>query len=168
MNNKTRTITLSALFSALCVVSLYIASVLPTGQLGITALASLFVAAAVVETGLGSGVSVFIISSALSVLMVPVKTAPFLYVMFFGYYPVVKNLVERIGRVALQWLAKLIIFNASLTLAFFTLKELFIAFTSRSYGNALLYIAGNAVFILFDFGYSKVILFYMERIHKRK
>ena len=167
MSKKTRTITLAALFSALCVVSLFIASVLPTGQLGLTAVASLFVAAAVVETGYGAGISVFIISSILGMLLVPNKTAPLLYLMFFGYYPVYKNLIERINRVILQWILKLIVFNASLTLAFYILGEMFIAFTGRSFGVYMLYIAGNAVFILFDYGYSKVISFYRERIHKK-
>ena len=168
MSKKTRTITLSALFSALCVVSLYFASVFPTGQLGLAAAASLFVAAAVAETGISSGVSVFIVSSALGMLLVPDRTAPLLYIMFFGYYPVVKRLVERIISKALQWIVKLIVFNASLTLAFFVLKELFTAFTSRSRGVIIMYIAGSAVFALFDYGYSKVILFYTDRISRRR
>ena len=168
MSKKTRAVTLSAMLSALCVVLLFIASVFPTGQLGLVAAASLFVAAAVIEIGIGSGVSVFIISSILGMLIVPNKTAALLFVMFFGYYPVIKELSGRVRGIAIQWMIKLIVFNASLTLTFFMIKELFIAFTSRPLGMALLYAAGNAVFILFDYGYSKLILFYKERIHKRK
>ena len=147
---------------------LYIAAVFPTGQIGLVAVASLFVAAAVIESGPGSGISVFIVSSALGILLVANKTPPILYILFFGYYPIVKILAERLSRNSLQWLIKLINFNASLTIAFFILRELFIQFTSRSFGVILLYIAGNAVFILFDFGYSKLILYYKERIQKTR
>ena len=167
MNKKTRNLTMSAIFIALCVVSLYIASVWPTGQLGIAAFASLFVAAAVIETGIGYGVSVFVVSSALCMLLIPNKIPPLLYVVFFGYYPVLKNIFERLGRVVLQWLFKLIVFNAALTLSLFLMKELFIGFTSLRFGFVVLYIAGNAVFAIFDYGYSKVVLFYKDRIYKR-
>ena len=158
---------MSALFSALCLVSLYIAAVWPTGQLGIAAFASLFVAAAVIETGFGYSISVYIVSSALGMLLLPNKIPPLLFVLFFGFYPILKNLFERLGSLFAQWLLKLVVFNASLTVMIFLIGELFVAFTSLRFGLVMLYVAGNAVFALFDYGYSKVVLFYMDRIHKR-
>ena len=188
MSKNTRKMTLSALFSALSVIVLFIASVWPTGLYGIVAFASLFVAAAVIETGVVYGVYVFIVSSVLGLLLLPDKEAPLLYIVFFGYYPVLKNLIERIGSrdqengvmdqetgetrgvhefpKAAQWFLKLAVFNVALTIMWVLLKELLMGINGIVPGVLIVYLLGNAVFILFDYGYSKVLLFYIERVSK--
>ena len=159
--------TLPALFSALAAGSLYIASLWPTGQPGLAAVASLFVAAAVIETGLGSGLSVFIVSSALGMLIVPDRTAPLLFVLFFGYYPLVKSLSERLRGAVRPWILKLAVFNAALTVAWFLLTELVAGFLGDfTPGLWLIYLAGNIVFVVFDYGYTKLIWFYINRVSK--
>ena len=166
MNNKTRAITLSALFSALSVIFLYIASVWPTGRFGLTAFSSLFVAAAVCDAGIIPAVYVFIVSSALGIILLPDKSAPLLFILFFGYYPVVKYLIERIKNIALQWGLKILVFNIALTVLWFLLRSLIIGggFDAPA---ILVYIGGNVVFAVFDYGYSKVIWFYTERVSKK-
>ena len=157
-------ITLAALFSAFSVVSLYFASVWPTGQLGFAAFSSLFVAAAIIEMGIAPGVYVFIVSAALAMLILPDRAAPLLYILFFGYYPVIKNLSERVKRRIIQWVIKLAIFNAALTVIWFFVWELFFSFSAYLPGILILYLGGNAVFILFDYGYSKLLSYYISHI----
>ena len=164
MNRKTRGITLGALFSALSAACLYIASVWPTGQLGFAAFSSLFVAAAIIEIGLVSGIYVFAVSSAIGMLLAPDKAAPLLFVLFFGYYPVVKSLIERIKPPVVMWFLKLLVFNVSLTVIWLFMKVLFFGFLENTPGALLIFLFGNAVFVLFDYGYSKVIQFYLSRI----
>jgi len=167
LNKKTRIITLSALFSALCLITLYIASIWPTGLYGLVAFASLFVAAAVIETGAKQGVYVFIVCSVLGFLLLPDKSAAILYILFFGYYPVVKNLIERIKSKAVQWIFKLMVFNAALTVIWVFLKELLMGFSERLSGVWIIYVLGNVVFVLFDYGYSNVLLLYVNMVSRR-
>ena len=167
MNKKTRALTLSALFTALCVISLYSASVSPTGQLGFAAFASLFVAGAVIESGLSYGIYVYVAGSALSMLLFPGRTAPLLFILFFGYYPVIKSLIERIKLISVQWALKLLVFNVSLTVIYFILKVLMFDITDSTISVVVLYIGGSALFALFDYGYTKVIRFYSARIRGR-
>ena len=166
MNKKTRTITLSALLSALTVVSLYIASVWPTGQFGLVAFASLFVAAAVIEMRVASGFSVFLVSSALGMLILPNKAAPLLFILFFGYYPIIKSLIESIGNLIIQWILKLVVFNASLTIIWFFIRWLVPDFGEFTPGVMIIYLGGSLVFALFDYGFTKVIWLYINRISK--
>ena len=166
MSKKTRAMTLSALFAAFCTITLYIASVWPTGRFGLVAFSSLFAAAAVIEAGLGSGVSVYIISSALGMLLLPDKAAPLLYLLFFGYYPVVKSLIEKLNGMVLQWVLKLLVFNASFTIIWVLLRTLIFDFGDNMPSVALFYLAGNVIFILFDYGFTKVIWFYINRISR--
>ena len=167
MKKKTRTITLSALFSALAVIILYFASIWPTGQLGLAAAASVFVAAAVIETGLISGVNVYIVSSVLSMLIVPNRVVALLYVCFFGFYPILKSLIERFGRTIVQWALKLLVFNISLAAIWIFLRELF--FDYELFDNIpgvtiLVFVCGSIVFALFDYGFSKIIWLYIRRV----
>jgi len=166
MNRKTRGITLAALFAALAVASLYFASVWPTGQLGLTAFSSLFVTAAIIEAGIIAGINVFVICSVLGLLILPDKGAPLLFVLFFGYYPIIKSLVEKIGSIAIQWILKIVVFNIALSIILIFLREVILDLGEYAPGDIIIYLIGNAVFLLFDYGYSKVIWFYMNRISR--
>jgi len=170
MGEKTRKLTLSALFSAFAVVLLFIASVLPTGQLGIVAAASLFVAAAVVEAGIGAGAGVFIVSSALGMLLIPNRSAPLLFILFFGYYPALKSVIERVKGTALQWALKLLVFNLALTVIWFFMLEILFAPIDSMPAPLLVYLGGNAIFALYDYGFTKAVWFYIYRVskHRRK
>jgi len=166
MGKKTRTLTLSAIYSALTIVMLYIASIWPTGQVGLVAITSFFTAAAVIEAGFVSGVSVYAVSSLLGFLLIPNRVAAILFVVFFGYYPVVKSLIERIRWSILQWVFKLLVFNAAMALLWVLLSALIIDYVDNDISVILLLLAGNVIFVLFDYGFTKVIWLYLDRISK--
>ena len=158
---------MAALFSALNATFLYFAAVWPTGQLGLVALSSLFVAAAIIESGIAPGIYVFAASCAVGLLIIPYKTPVLLYMLFFGYYPVLKSLIERIGNSFFQWVLKLAVFNASAIAAWFFVKDLFLGFGDIVPGILPLCLGGSAVFALYDFGFTKVIWFYINRVRNK-
>ena len=166
MSKKTRVITLTAIFTALTLVSLYIASVWPTGLFGLVAVSSLFVAGAIIEKGIIPGLYVYICSSVLGMLIVPDKAAPLLFILFFGYYPVIKSLTERLKNNALQWILKLAVFNAALTVIWFFTGFLILSQRENLPPIVLIYVLGSIVFVLFDYGYTKVIWLYINRVSK--
>jgi len=174
MGNKTRKMTLSALFAALCVISLFVASVWPTGRFGLVAFASLFVAAAVIEGGIGSGISAFAVSSVIGMLILPNRVAPLLFIVFFGYYPVAKSLIEHIRGTIAQWVIKLALFNTVAVAMWFFMREILLeAMGSRPvFGVELegfpiaLLLGGSIIFVIYDFGFTKLIWFYINRISK--
>lgn len=166
MSTKTRNLTLSALFAALTVAALYISAFWPAMQLSIAAFASIFTAAAVVEAGLGAGVSVFIVSSALGALLLPDKWPILPYVLFFGYYPVIKSIFERLRNRVIEWILKLSVFNAALTVIWFLFRELVFGTALAGINTILIYLGGSAVFAVFDYGFSKLIWLYECRIGK--
>lgn len=163
----TRKIAFTAVFTAFSTAFLYIASVFPTGQLGFLGVASLFGIAAVLEYGLWGGAAVFLGTSLIGLLIVPSKSLVALYAVFFGYYPILKSLTEKLKSRVLEWGVKLIVFNAALTAAIFALTMVifdFSVFNNRIY---LIYLVCNAVFILFDIGVSRVIAVYMAKIYPK-
>ncbi|MCL2124377.1 MAG: hypothetical protein FWH33_00120 [Oscillospiraceae bacterium] len=167
MNNKTRMITLVAMLSALTIAVLYITSIWPTGQLGFAAVSSLFVAAAIIEMGIAPGLYVYVVSSLIGALVLPNRSTLLLFILFFGYYPIIKRLSEKLRSRAAQWALKLVLFNVALSVIWFALRGLVFPDFEMHVIFPVLYIGGNAVFIVFDYGYSKLLLFYMSSIHQR-
>jgi len=173
MSKKTRKMTLSALFAALCVISLFVASVWPMGRFGLVAFASLFVAAAVIEGGIASGISVFVVSSIIGMLILPNRAAPLLFIIFFGYYPFAKSLIEHIKYNILQWVIKLALFNAATVIVWILMREILldaignnVVFSIDFISFPLIMIGGSIVFLVYDFGFTKLIWFYINRISK--
>lgn len=166
MNKRTRLITTSALLTALTMVFLYLSSVFPTMQLTFVAAASLFVTAQVIENGIRGGLFVFIGSTLLGFLIVPDKTSMILYLLFFGYYPIVKSLAERNNKPLIRWLIKIAIMSAAMAVILYFFGELIFDLGSFEYGVWVFAALFEITFILYDIGLTQLIGLYMRRIHK--
>lgn len=163
----TRRIAFTAVFTAFSAAFLYIASVFPSGQLGFLGVASLFGIAAVLEFGLWGGAAVYAGTALIGLLVVPSKSLVALYAIFFGYYPILKALTEKLKSRVLEWAVKLIVFNAALTAAIFALTMTIFDFSLFNNRVYLIYLACNAVFVLFDIGVTRVIAVYLSRIYPK-
>ena len=165
--NKTRQIAFSAVFTAFSIVFLYLASLFPTGQLGFLGVASLFGVAAVIEYGAAGGVMVFAGTALIGLMIVPGKTLVAVYALFFGYYPILKMLAEKLRSRVTEWIVKLAVFNAALSVIMFALSVLIFDFSFLGGSRALMYLFGNVVFVLFDIGVSRVISVYTGKIYPK-
>ena len=80
-----------------------------------------------------------------------------------------KSLAERPKSRVVEWVIKLIVFNAALTAAWqLYVHGLLEGITLPSFAVYILYLLGNAAFVLYDFGFSKLIGAYFARIKGRK
>ena len=164
MGKKTKFITLCALMTAYSVVALFVGSVLPTGQLGFAALASLFGIAAVIEMGIKGGVSVFICSLILGLLLTSNKNPAILYGMFFGYYPILKFFAEKVRIRPVEWIIKLAVLNIALTLIVVIFNSLVFSVQSLTDSLIVIYLGANVVFVVFDLGVTRAMRFYISKL----
>lgn len=158
----------TAILSAFSLVLLYGTSVVPMGRLGLVALAGLVPAAAIISGGgVWSGLFCYGVTGLLGMLIVPNKGNAVLYLLFFGLYPVVKWWAERRNSRVLEYLCKLAFFDLVLTVFWFGLRGILTPFLPNVLDqNWMVYLAGNLIFMLYDFGFSQVITFYMARIER--
>ena len=160
-------VALVGMLTALSLAFLYLSAVLPTARLGITAIAGVFPAGAVVSAGMGAGFFCYGATGILGLLLLPSKGSVVLYLLFFGLWPMLKSLLERIPVRPLEWLCKLAGFNAVLTLFWFGLHSLFLPFLPETLQAPwMVYAAGNAAFVIYDVGFSKLISFYVARVDR--
>ena len=162
-----RKVALPAILCALSLILTYVGVIAPSGRWGIIAVAGLCPAAAVISVGFGAGLLCWASTAILAFLLVPDKFCALLYAVLFGLYPVLKALFERVRNRPVSCLLKILFFNLSLTVLFLTMKGALLgSLPGILSATWLLYVAGNIVFILYDFGMSKLISIYIARLRR--
>lgn len=174
--NMSRKIAFGGILTALCIVLVYLAAYLPTGKLGLYALASVTIAIAVIELDIKLGAVVYAASAILSFLLTASINALLLFTLFFGSYPLLKYYIEKQRSAILEMLLKFGAFNLLAVLSFFIFKLLFgvspINLSSFSVWMLVgILFAGQIIFIIYDYILSRLIDYYINRIrstmHKR-
>lgn len=170
MNVKTKKLTQSALIAALSSALLILSAVLPTGRLAVVAIAGLCMTVAVINCGAFYAAGAFAVSGVIGLLLSPVKGCAVAYLLFLGWYPIVKSPIEHIKSRTAEMMVKLLVFNAALAASYFAavsllMNDLNLSIESRLPG-ALMWLAANVVFVLYDFGLTQLIMAYLKKFNK--
>lgn len=170
MKKKTSYITFCALTAAL-ISAIMAASYFPYLTYAIPAIAGALIIMPLVELTSGYAVLTYIVSCAL-VLLFSEPEAKLMYVCFFGYYPLVKALLEKLKSRVMEYILKLITFNGAVTLVYYVLAKLFSISMDGigdygKYGIAVLYVLGNIAFILYDICLTRLCGLYINRLHEK-
>lgn len=164
-----RLIALVGLLSAVALVFLLAAGVIPAGWTGVTAVAGLVVGVAISAAGYLSGLFCYLVSGVLALMLVPGKHVALLYLCLFGIYPLLKNKLEHLKSRALEYLLKLIFFNLVLALLYSLAYTLLFQPLEAAADPALLrlpvlMLVGSVIFLLYDFAFSKVMALLQARL----
>ena len=157
-----------AILSALALILVYLGSVAPSGNWGIVAAAGLLPAAAVISVGLKAGFLCWAATAILAFLLVPDKFCVLLFGALFGLYPMVKSLIEQLRKKPLEYVVKLVFFNAAFTVIYLVMSSAVAASLPEVLGSSvwMLYLAANVVFLMYDYGFSKLIALYIARVQR--
>lgn len=156
-----------AILGALSLILVYVAAIAPSGKWGIVAVAGLFPTAAVISVSLKAGLLCWAGVSLLAFLLLPDKLCALIYCVLFGLYPMVKSLIERLRRLPLEYALKLAFFNIAFTFIYVVMRTAVLNSLPSALSTVwVLYVAANVVFLLYDFGFSKLIGLYVTRINR--
>ena len=166
---STRKLTICAMLAALGVILLYLGSLIEILDISIAVIASILCIIAVIEYGGSAPWMIYAITSILALLLIPNKTPAYMYTIFFGFYPILKEKLEKV-RTVLSWVLKEIVFNICLALMIFV--ALYFFTTQDNMLRNPIYIAvivllSEGVFILYDIALTRLISFYMYNLRKR-
>ncbi len=155
---------MAALASAIMLVSFF-----PYLTYAVPAIAGLFVMVAVIETDIKWAFVTYIVSSLIVFLMAEPE-AKMLYILFFGYYPILKSVFERPKSRVLEYIMKFALFNAAILLNYLLLAPI-LGFAVEEFGEfgkysaIVLLVGANVVFPIYDHAVSQMAQFYMLRVH---
>ena len=167
---KTGKIALCAMLAALASVFMLI-SYFPYLTYAIPAVSGLFIMIVVIETDIKWATLTYL-SSAVIVALIGEPEAKMLYILFFGYYPILKAIFERLKNRPLEYLLKFLSFNAAIIVAYtFVAALLGVSLGEMGdfgkYTAAITLLAANIVFPIYDAAVSRMAQFYLLRLHSQ-
>ncbi len=155
---------------AAATVFLLVGGYIPFMSLTFTAIAGLFIAAIFIECGMKYAFLGYLTASGLSFIAASDKTMVFLFIFFFGLYPIYKSWAERRKTVIMEFVSKFLFLNAMLALSFLLIK----AFATLPklpdipFAYIIAIFVVNGAFFIYDLGFSKLIVFYRHIMSRRK
>ena len=158
------------MLAALGVVLLYLGSIVEVLDLSMAVIASLTCIIAVIEYGKGAPWAIYAVTSLLSLILLPNKTPAVFYAIFFGFYPILKEKFEKHSRI-FAWAFKEIVFNICLVAMCFAVYFLSTTGQSTLFSSpifiAIMVLAAELVFILYDIALTRLISFYIINLRNR-
>ena len=112
---KTRYTTVSGMVSALSVVIMLLTNVMPSMMYVIPIVTGGIVFAVNEIIGKKWALGVFFVTSFISFILLTDKETALNYTLFFGYYPLLKPVFEKLPK-ALSWVVKLVSFNIAIVI----------------------------------------------------
>lgn len=161
-------VALCGVLSAMSLVFMMLTSIIPVGTYALPIMAGILLVSIVIEFNAKWALAVFFTVSVLSFLLSGDKEAVLYFIMFFGFYPILKSYIERIKSKAIQLLLKYALFNVCMVGAFFIgiyllgvpLEE----FEIFGYNIPLIFLLiGNIVFFLYDKCVTVVVINYITK-----
>ena len=167
---KTKLIALSGIIAAASVVVMLVAY-FPSLTYAMPAISGCLLVFLVFEAGKKHAFLVYLVVAALSFFICE-KEAALSYILFFGYYPILKAILEGIPSRVLEWIAKFSIFNIAFAGVFWLGTTVFGLDTSEmgafgKYTIAVFFVSANIMFLAYDICLSKLIVLYLRRYREK-
>ncbi len=155
MKNKTKNTAVCGLMTALSVVLMMLTTLVPVFMYVIPIVTGLLVLFVSDISNKKWGAGVYFSTAFLSLLLITDKEAALTYALFFGYYPLIKDSIEKLPK-ALAWGLKFILFNLS-AVGIGVISFYLFGVSGEEYNEfgkytiPILLIMANVAFILYDF-----------------
>jgi len=162
---KSKNITLGGIMIALSIVILYLATIIPINTLAIMTIASSIIAITILRSDVKTAFIVYIGATILAFFLVPIDFVIY-YGVFFGVYGIIKYYIEKLRKLPLEIILKLIFFNAILILIVLLLR-LSLSSLNTTLPITALILGAQIMFIIYDYALTLIITYYLNKIHKK-
>lgn len=164
-------VALGGVIAALSLLLMILSGVTISLEYAIPIIAGALLMMLVVEFGHGFAGLIYVAVSIISLLVLGNKEPAIMYVGFFGYYPILKSILEKHIKGFACWVVKYLIFNVAMVVSYFIVTKIFmISFEDvESFGNfalPLLLFAGNIIFAMYDIVLTRLVTIYLYRWRK--
>lgn len=161
---------LGGIVAALSLALMISVAIVPFLTYALPAVAGALIGFVVIEIGKKWATGVYATVAILGFILVPDKEVAVMYLAFFGYYPILKEILEKLPK-ALAIVLKILLFNSTIFASYVALVKLFGISIDEidTYGKVaipMLLGLGTLAFLLYDFALTKFAAVY--RIKWRK
>ena len=159
MKNKTKNTAVCGLMTALSVVLMMLTTLIPVFMYVIPIVTGIIVLFVADVSNKKWGAGVYFSTAFLSILLITDKEAALTYALFFGYYPLIKDSIEKLPK-ALAWILKIVLFNIA-AVGIGVISFYVFGISGDEYDEfgkftiPILLIMANVAFVLYDFCLTK-------------
>lgn len=167
---NSKVIAYSGVATALSVVMLFLGSIFWVLGYTMPLVASLVMIILLDSISQKSALLTFVSTSIISFILLNDKECVLLYVLFFGYYPLIRDKINEIKPKFLSYLLKFITFNAAMVLTQVLCVYVFgIPFDDMlgKWGIVVFVLCLNLVFVVFDKLYTLLLKLYRIKLKKK-
>ena len=168
--NLSSRVALGGIVAALCIVIMFLTGVLPALYIAAPMAAGLLMIILVEEVSVGWAWLTYFAVSLLALIVTFDKEAALMFILFFGYYPMLRIYIEKIKVKPLKIICKFAVFNLFLVLDYLATVYVLGLPTFEDTGPvmfAVLFIAFNLVFYFYDKILSRMDWFYHQVFVKK-
>lgn len=170
--NQSMKVAFGGIITALSVLLMFFSGIIPATEYALPIIAGVLLIPVYLEMGRKWAFPVFIAVSIVSFLIVPSKEPPVMYTLFFGYYPLVKEIIEKIKPKFISFAVKLIFYNFMTIAAVIIVAKVFgIPFVEDSeFGRftiPIFLVLSNFVFVVYDLCLVRVVNLYFAVLHPK-
>lgn len=164
---QSKRITLCAICSALSAVVMLL-GIIPYFTYAVPAVAGLFFIIPLIEIGKTYALASYFVTSVI-VLFFPEQETKIVFILLFGFYPILKAIIEKVKSRAVEWVLKIGVFSACITLSYFAVKLLIGIDVNDfgvlgKYGVAIFLVLCYIAFVLYDIAISRITMLYIYRL----
>lgn len=156
-----KNITLGGISIALGVVILYLTNIMPISTISTLTVASCIIPIVIIRGNIKTSILVYLLTSIISFLILPLNHS-IMYILLFGIYGIIKYFIEKLNKLTLEIIIKLIFFNIVLAIGYF-IFNVFVPNSNFKFPIWIAIIAAQFVFLIYDYAMTLVITYYIKR-----
>lgn len=165
---KSKQVAAGGIAGSLCLLLMFLTGLFPFATYALPAMAGTLLVVVVLEYNRATAVMVYVSVALLSLFITPDKEAAMMFLVFFGYYPIVKGAIEKLRNRLLETVIKFVLFNGTVISAYLIAANLLGmgylmegVYDYGRYGVYALLLAANLMFSCFDRALTGVITTYI-------
>lgn len=175
MKDKTSfKVALGGICTAVCLIIMFCSGFLPMLDYTIPTFAGFMMVVMTVEINSKWAVAAYAAVSILCIFVTPNYEASLLFILFMGYYPILKFNLDKSKNKIISWIIKLAVFNAAAILFFLAFQYIFTAGKMLEgmemfgkYAVAVLWLIAEGAFLIYDYALGILIDTYVSWFRKR-
>ncbi len=161
-----------SIISALSGVTMILTGIIPIGTYALPAISGALLLPIIIEVGCKHAFYSYIVTSLLSIILAADKEAVILFILFLGYYPILKFALSKLKFKFLRLIIKFLIFNTTTILSYLIAVNILLIpqDTIVIEGIPLPYlmlIFSNIVFLMYDYSIHVVTIMYVLKIRPK-
>lgn len=162
---------IGGIVAALSLVLMISIAVVPFLTYALPAAAGALMVFAVIEIGKSWAFGIYATVAILGIFLVPEKEVAVMYLAFFGYYPILKSIIESKFNCVVEWILKILSFVVTMTVSYYLMIKLMGVTIDEfdTYGYwaiPMLLGLGTFAFILYDIALTKIVYIYNVKWRK--